>query len=306
MLTNPPLPQAPFGRRAATLVLAWALALALPAGVTSFAAPSDARADDPEGPFTAVRTGGGFALAEPGLRGPAGVGSRFAVPLRSLAEMRWENVVRQQIDVGCGAAALATILTYYFDFPATEQEIFQPLLEEAALRTDGAQVYQKGFSLAEIRRVAERGGLAAAAFRLTLEDLPRVRIPTITRITIHGYDHFVVLKQAVGGRVYVADPAFGNTSYRFSQFEGIWSGVVMGFALRSQNLPVSHLLLVDEDDEVFIQNSDVMRLASRNGAPATVPRQPSHSIDYLFDRITPQIPGLRSALPAFLTNSIEF
>ncbi len=302
MLTNPPLPQLPFGRRALALVLAGAFAVALPAG----AAGAGTGTGDPGVHTTAVRTGGGFALAEPGLRGPAVPGATFDVPVRSLAELRWENVVRQQIDVGCGAAALATILTYYFDFPATEQEIFQPLLEEAALRTDGAQVYQKGFSLAEIRRVAERGGLAAAAFRLSLEDLPRVRIPTITRITIHGYNHFVVLKQAVGGRVYVADPAFGNTSYRFSQFEDIWSGVVMGFALRSQNLPVSHLLLVDEDDEVFIDNSDVMRLAARRGAPATVPQQPTRTVDYLFDRITPQIPGLRSALPAFLTNSIEF
>ena len=67
----------------------------------------------------------GALLPRPGLRGSAGEGTRLSVKVKSLNELRWENVIRQRIDIGCGAASLATIMTYYFDFPTTELEMFE-------------------------------------------------------------------------------------------------------------------------------------------------------------------------------------
>ena len=247
-------------------------------------------------------------LAEPGLRGSAESGPRLNIKVKSLLEVRWENVVRQEIEVGCGAASLATILTHYFDFPTTEEEMFHPLLAAAEARARGANVMKRGFSMLEIRQVAGRGGLAAAAFRLEPEELPRVRIPVITRIKINGFDHFVVLKETYGGRVYVADPFYGNTTYRLNKFTHMWSGVVMGFARRNQGRPLDHSLLVAKEDEWGIDSNDIMRLASNGADPfgAVTPKLPVFTRIDLFDFVTPQINGLGSALPSFLTNSIEF
>ena len=43
-----------------------------------------------------------------------GPGARIDVPLRSLKDLRDENLVKQRFDYSCGAAALATILRYGF------------------------------------------------------------------------------------------------------------------------------------------------------------------------------------------------
>jgi predicted double-glycine peptidase len=248
----------------------------------------------------------GSVLPATGLRGGASQGTRIGVKLKSINEIRWENIVRQQVDIGCGAAALATILTYYFDFPATEMEMFEPLLN-LALKEAGPDVEQVGFSLRHIRDVAAQGGLAAAAFRVAESDLHQVKIPGIVRITIHGYDHFAVFKEARGGHVYLADPAFGNTSYRLADFSRIWSGVVMGFARRSGDRPLDHLLLVGVDDETNIESKEIMRAASANvtaSIPAT--RMVTWAKLSTWPNVQPKVSGLQSVFPTFLYNRIEF
>jgi predicted double-glycine peptidase len=247
----------------------------------------------------------GAALPQPGLRGAASQGPRIGASVKSLQEMRWENVVRQRIDIGCGAAALATVLTYYFDFPATETEMFEPLLREA-LKGAGPNVREVGFNLRHIRNVAAQGGLAAAAFRVAEKDLDRIRIPGIVRITIHGYDHFAVFKEARGGHVYLADPAFGNTSYRLAAFSKVWSGIIMGFARRLGDRPLEHLLLVREEDERMIGPKEIMRLATPNLVPVgvTFPRSPFRLST--FNWVDPQLRGLRSVFPFIISNRIEF
>src|SRR5271157_6263534 len=49
-------------------------------------------------------------------------------PVRSLLEMRHENVVIQSWDLSCGAAALATLLRYEFGEPVTEKDIARGLM----------------------------------------------------------------------------------------------------------------------------------------------------------------------------------
>ena len=48
---------------------------------------------------------------------------RTVRPVKSLLEMRHDNVVVQEWDLSCGAAALATILNYQYDDPVSEREI---------------------------------------------------------------------------------------------------------------------------------------------------------------------------------------
>jgi len=248
----------------------------------------------------------GLPVATPGIRGNAVQGTRINVRVKSLQELKWRNVVRQQLDIGCGAAALATILTYYFDFPVTEEEMFNPLMTQA-LRGAGPDVRLVGFNLRHIRNVAAQGGLVGAAFHVSEENLHRIRIPAIARITVHGYDHFAVFKEARGGRVYLADPAFGNTSYRLPQFKKIWSGVLMGFVRRTrvQDLPQDHLLKVRPEDQRSIEADELMRLA-RADLSANQPHIPVIVHFDTFPFIQPSITGTGSIFPKVIGSSQEF
>jgi hypothetical protein len=49
-----------------------------------------------------------------------GPGLAFAGPVRSLQEVRQDGVIIQKWDTSCGAAALATVLTYSLQYPVTE------------------------------------------------------------------------------------------------------------------------------------------------------------------------------------------
>lgn len=257
-------------------------------------------------------TGGTSATgADPSIRGTAHVGPRIRVKVKSLLERKWENVVKQESEIGCSAAALATILTYYFDFPTTEREVLQALYSEALSRPapnlEEDLLYQ-GFNLLHVRNVARSGGLVAAGFRVKIENLPDVRIPVITRVTIRGYDHFAVFRAARNGRVYIADPAFGNTVYRLADFEKIWSGFMMGFIRRGAGAVEDHLLSVQERDQTLLTWEEVSRIIDRLPVQDHTPVTGVDVVTTLsfFDFVRPQISGLRSVFPTLIINRREF
>lgn len=225
--------------------------------------------------------------------------------VKSVKEIRWQDVVRQELEVGCGAASLATIMSYYFGFPASEQEMADALLAEAVADGQGQLVQVLGFSMGHIKRVAEKGGLVARGFRVPIEHLDRIRIPVIARVSIRGYDHFLVLKGAQNGRVFVADPAFGNGSYRLAAFKKIWSGVMLGFVRRGVN-PQDHLLAVEASDDVGDTWERVTQQTLGSVAGLT---QLSPTVSFSFQRlpaITQFVPGLESVFPKFLSTVTEF
>ncbi len=146
-----------------------------------------------------------------------GAGARIDVPLKSMKDLRDQNLVRQRFDYSCGAAALATLLRHGFGEKVTEREILSGLFD--LLAEDEKKVSRKeGFSLLDLQQVAQSRGYKAQGFRLSAEDLPELRGPVIVFIEPHGYKHFAVLKGIRGDRVYLADPSRGNIrlpAYRF-------------------------------------------------------------------------------------------
>src|SRR5690242_19372451 len=122
-------------------------------------------------------------LAATGLAHPQAV--------RSLLEMRHQGVVIQEWDISCGAAALATVLTYTFGDPVSEREVAQGMLRQ----TDPLRVKVRGgFSLLDMKRYAEGRGLRAEGYRgLSLDELLRLKSPIIP-IDLHGDPHFVVVR----------------------------------------------------------------------------------------------------------------
>jgi predicted double-glycine peptidase len=184
-----------------------------------------------------------------------GGGARAVVPLRSFKGLRDANVVKQALDYSCGAAALATLLTYGLNDPVSEADIILDML--ATLNQDQEALRRKeGFSLLDMQRVAQLRGYRAQGFRLAPEDLGKLRGPVIVFINPRGFEHFAVLRGVRGDRVYLADPSLGNVRRAYHDFLGMWlqeDGKGIIFVVESENpVDASRPLLA-------LENSDLPR-----------------------------------------------
>lgn len=142
--------------------------------------------------------------------------------VRSMQDMRFANMVRQQYDYTCGAAALATILQQTFGRRIGEQEIIRDMLAH----TDPEIVRSRGFSMLDMKGYVERIGLRGRGYQIDAKTLPDVSIPVIALQTTRGYAHFVVVKRIRHGVVYLADPALGHRQLSIDEFVAGWNGIV--------------------------------------------------------------------------------
>ena len=121
------------------------------------------------------------SLAEgPALSAP--VSAKAAIVKRhTLKELRDQYVVKQQLDYSCGAAALATIMKYYFGEKTTERELLDLLNIRLKNLTEEeiARKKKNGFSLLDLKFAANQKGYQAAGFRLTLDQLRQLSAPVI-------------------------------------------------------------------------------------------------------------------------------
>jgi predicted double-glycine peptidase len=152
----------------------------------------------------------------------AGVAAEERTPVRSLLEIRQQNVIVQRWDASCGAAALATVLTYHLG-----QRVSEKALAEAMLgRTDPLRVKVRGgFSLLDLKRYAESAGFVADGYaKVPLAELDDLR-PAIVPVVFFGFPHFVVYRGRIGQQVLLADPAFGNRLLEVEKFEQAWQNI---------------------------------------------------------------------------------
>lgn len=151
-----------------------------------------------------------------------GSGRRIHGRVMSFKELRDRNVVRQRTDYSCGAAALATLLSFGLDDPTGELVVLKLLIE--ALPPDEEALRKKeGFSLLDLQRVAQGLGYRAQGFRLEPRFLEKLERPVIVFIEPEGYGHFAVLKGIREGRAYLADPSLGNKRMPLHHFLAMWT-----------------------------------------------------------------------------------
>ena len=146
----------------------------------------------------------------------------------TLKELRDQNIVKQQLDYSCGAAALATLMTGYFGEKTSEKEILELLSIRLRKLTEEEISHKKlmGFSLLDLKYVAEQKGYRAAGYRLTLDQLRQLVAPVIVFVRPFGYQHFAVLRGMAGDRAFLADPARGNLSMSLARFSDEYGGAV--------------------------------------------------------------------------------
>ncbi len=103
----------------------------------------------------------------------------FQRPIVTWTEIRDQNVVLQQRDFSCGAAALATVLRYYWGKDIQEDDVLESL--SRALKPDALKERtENGLSLADLKVVSDRMGFDAAVGKLdNLQKLSESKIPLI-------------------------------------------------------------------------------------------------------------------------------
>ena len=143
--------------------------------------------------------------------------------VKSLLEMRRENVIVQNFDLSCGAAALATLLTYQHGDPVSEREVAEGLIRREEYLA-GPEVVRRrqGFSLLDLKRyVGQRGYKGVGYGGLGFEDLVELA-PILVPVNFNGYNHFVIFRGLAGDVAVLADPAWGNRTMPVAAFEDAW------------------------------------------------------------------------------------
>lgn len=141
----------------------------------------------------------------------------------SLLEMRRDKVLVQRWDLSCGAAVLATLLTYQLLDPHSERDVALALVSrEEYLENPDLLQFRQGFSLLDMKRYVERRGYKGVGYgKMTYADLLE-KAPVVVPINTNGYNHFVVFRGSYGDRVLLADPAWGNRTMIRQDFLASW------------------------------------------------------------------------------------
>lgn len=163
------------------------------------------------------------AAASAGPVNISGAFGSFNIKSKSLQEMRWDTVVRQQYDFSCGSAAVATLLTYHYDRPTSEDEVFRAMITSG----DREKIKAQGFSMLDMKRYLDAKGLRSDGFKMKLDAFLKIGVPGITLVDTKGYKHFVVVKGLDDDTVLVGDPAVGTVAISKDRFQEIWRGAVL-------------------------------------------------------------------------------
>jgi predicted double-glycine peptidase len=179
---------------------------------------------------------------------------RGSKPVLSLQEIRSVGVVRQKWDISCGAAALATLLTYQHGDSVPEVEVAKTMLQ----KTNPLRVkVRQGFSLLDVKRfVDERGYEGSGYTGLTLKDLVDMA-PLIIPIEVSRYPHFVIFRGIENDRVVLADPAFGNRTMKVAAFLDVWPETIGFVVERRDGRPPPNRLNPQPGDLVIPLNAAV-------------------------------------------------
>jgi predicted double-glycine peptidase len=179
----------------------------------------------------------------------------------SLKEIRHRNVVVQEWDLSCGAAALATLLIYQQGKIVTEKEVAIGLLGQ----TNALKVRQRlGFSLLDMKRYLQSLGYKGIGYsKMTVKDLVDMA-PAIVPIRLkEGFSHFVVFRGIVGDRVVLADPGFGNRTMRIDRFVTAWDLDIAFVIQRTDGREAPNRLGVGPDDYLVPSRAALREMAFR-------------------------------------------
>ncbi|MBI1273956.1 MAG: peptidase C39 [Alphaproteobacteria bacterium] len=156
---------------------------------------------------------------------PVGNGPRDTTNIAVVSWRDWpfQTTKRQAYDFSCGSATVATMMSYVYDVPTSERDVFKSMFDQG----DQEKIRREGFSMLDMVNYMRRKGMNANGYKLSLAAIEKKRVPFIALINKEGYNHFVVVKGIAGPFVLVGDPNNGNVVYHRKHFEQMWNGIAL-------------------------------------------------------------------------------
>ena len=131
------------------------------------------------------------------------------------------KIVKQPDEMNCGVACLAMICAYH----GIDKMSLAVIREFAKTDRDGNSMYS-------LKIAAEKLYLKTEAYEAEKEDLinKKITFPAIIHTLIDGLNqHYMVIFEVNEKRVVLGDPAFGQISMKWKDFQEIWTGEIMTF-----------------------------------------------------------------------------
>ncbi len=145
----------------------------------------------------------------------------FSVRVRSMHELRFVETVRQGYDFSCGSAAIATLLTFHYERPTTELQVFEKMWNQG----NKEKIREHGFSMLDMKHYLETEGMAADGFKIPASRMAKIGVAGLILLDKLETPHFVVVIGESNGELLVSDPARGIWNISIEEVEQLWNGV---------------------------------------------------------------------------------
>ncbi len=196
-------------------------------------------------------------------------GVRLTKQVKPLREIKRQNVIQQSLDYSCGPAGLSTLLNYYLDEKITEREIIETLFKTVPF----SKVQERrGFSLLDLKKFTQSKGYVVTAYKMSTKFLSEREGPVLVPIKFKNYQHFVIVKDVIADRIFLADPSAGNVSMKISKFEKLWINGIGLIVERDKNdkKSLASTLKVDDNDIVIADYRMLRRLTEATNFRTTI------------------------------------
>jgi len=206
---------------------------------------------------------GGCSTTE--MPGGSGLTRNQTLAPKTYKALKYAVTVRQALDFTCGGAALATVLTHYWNRETTELEVLKILQTRYPDAAAWKAKVKAGFSLEDLQFAAEALGFESQAAKAPTDSLEKLNGPVIVHLKkTETYLHFSVLRKAAGGTFYLSDPILGMYAMTRAQFDAQYTGYLMAVWRKDGRLPRgSPLATVRDGLAVSPTMSEVLRQGSR-------------------------------------------
>ena len=166
----------------------------------------------------------------------------------------------QGADYSCGAAALATVLRYFWQDNVSETKILDTIMDFLT-KAEIKDRMDNGLSIDDLRRAAVELNYLAEVGTITFAELTQSKVPLLVAINANGYDHFVVVRGVFGNNVYLADPMRGNIRVRTNVFASQWTKNAVLVVLKPNVKPpaISPLTVRQREVDMGTTNMQVIR-----------------------------------------------
>jgi predicted double-glycine peptidase len=130
--------------------------------------------------------------------------------VKSLKEMKFDNVTAQSFEESCGASSISTLFNLY-DLNTTEKEIIKDINSTNMI------------NFLDLQHISKKHNFKAKGYKIPKSVFEQLTIPVIARILRKAeYPHFVVVQNLKGDFIIVLDPNNGKYLLSKKEFYASW------------------------------------------------------------------------------------